>query len=336
MSLLLEALKKAEKAKEEAQKRARQGEAEAAGELRLADDALAAPAAEERRVVTRDELPPITSPLEIQSEDISSAGARATEPAMPGAPRPAAGARAKADAQSAQRAAARKPFEAKMREPNPRLPFYLAMGALGAFALGTVIYFWIQLSPPQSVFLKDPRPASGEVAVAESSPPRRPRRGSRTPPGALPGLPGDRLRRASRAPPARKPRGSGAGVEPPRRRPGATASATAEASAARPVRAATTTRPQARVHPLVAAGYEAYQAGDMARARRDYESALADDRPTATRSASRPWKRGRSASPWRRPSYRRALQIDPRDPHAQAACSACAQRKATRSAPSPG
>ena len=54
MSLLLEALKKAEKAKEEAQKRAREGQAEGTGELRLADDAPATPAAEERRVVTRD------------------------------------------------------------------------------------------------------------------------------------------------------------------------------------------------------------------------------------------------------------------------------------------
>lgn len=73
MSLLLEALKKAEKAKEEAQKRAQEGGEAGAGELRLADEAAPA-AAEEKRVVTRDELPPITAPLEIQSDDFGAAG----------------------------------------------------------------------------------------------------------------------------------------------------------------------------------------------------------------------------------------------------------------------
>jgi len=71
MSLLLEALKKAEKAKEDAQRRAQEGDD--APELRLADEAPA----QARHVVTRDELPPITSPLEIQSEDLRA------EPAQP-------------------------------------------------------------------------------------------------------------------------------------------------------------------------------------------------------------------------------------------------------------
>src|SRR5207249_7243856 len=63
MSLLLEALKKAEKAKEEAQKRARGDSGGAAGELRLEGDA--APEADNTRVVTRPELPDISQPLEI-------------------------------------------------------------------------------------------------------------------------------------------------------------------------------------------------------------------------------------------------------------------------------
>jgi Tfp pilus assembly protein PilF len=326
MSLLLEALKKAEKAKEEAQKRARQGEAEATAELRLAEDAPPAPVAEEKRVVTRDELPPITSPLEIQSEDIAAAGA--AEPAPQSALRPAAaGARADADAQAGQRAAARKPFEAKMREPNPRLPFYITTGVLGAFAVAIVVYFWIQLRPPQSLYVKDPKPPSGEVVVAAVKPaPQTAPRLESTPVGTLPGLPGTSAPAAQPTPPpARKPPAVAErprAVEPlraaPRPRPSAPAADAAPPP--RPVRAAlTTTRPQARIHPRVASGYAAYQAGDMERARLDYESALADEpgnRDALLGLAAVETRAQRLAAA--ETLYRRVLQIDPRDPHAQA------------------
>lgn len=331
MSLLLEALKKAEKAKEEAQKRAREGDGPGAGELRLADDAPPAAAAEERRVVTRDELPPITSPLEIQSEDIAAAGAPAAEPASQGAPRPAAGARAKPEPQAAQRAAARKPFEAKMREPNPRLPFYITTGVLGAFAVATVIYFWIQLRPPQSLFVKDPKPPAGEVAVAEIKPaPQSAPRLESAPPGTLPGLPGTSAPAPAAAPspapaPERKPPAIAAqarSAEPPRATPKPRPRTAPDdaAPATRPVRAAlTTTRPLARIHPMVASGYAAYQAGDMERARRDYESALADEpgnRDALLGLAAVETRAQRFAAA--EGLYRQVLQIDPRDAHAQA------------------
>ena len=67
MSLLLEALKKAEKAKEEALRRAK-GEAQPhEPHLRLEDAA-----APERPVVTRAELPDIRQPLEILTDEIAS------------------------------------------------------------------------------------------------------------------------------------------------------------------------------------------------------------------------------------------------------------------------
>src|SRR3954468_6252197 len=84
MSLLLEALKKAEKAKEEAQRRARgetgaQGDASSAqpvsqpaaargGELTL--EGQSAPQPDAKRVMTRAELPDISAPLEIVSDDL--------------------------------------------------------------------------------------------------------------------------------------------------------------------------------------------------------------------------------------------------------------------------
>src|SRR4051812_14519980 len=66
MSLLLEALKKAEKAKEEAQRRTGGGE-RAVAPLQLQEEAQAKP------VMTRRELPDISQPLEILSDDIAPA-----------------------------------------------------------------------------------------------------------------------------------------------------------------------------------------------------------------------------------------------------------------------
>lgn len=334
MSLLLEALKKAEKAKEEAQRRAREGgEAEPAGELRLAEETPAP--VDEKRVVTRDELPPISAPLEIQSEDLgagSSASGSAPEFLRQSGPRPAASA-ARPEVQASQRAAARRSFEAKVREPNPRLPFYITVGILGAVCVATVIYFWIQLRPPASIYVADPKPPANEAAVAVApSPQVRP--GPAAPSSAIPGLPTAPLAAAETsakpAPPS-PPKPAAAQrpappVEPraaprPRPRPPATERAPASApSSQQPVRAALTpTRPQVRIHPLVASGYAAYQAGDMERARLDYEAALRDEpgnRDALLGLAAVETRSLRFAAA--EALYRRLLQADPRDPHAQA------------------
>ena len=70
MSLLLDALKKAEKAKEEAQRRAKTAEVAVSA---FDPDATAA-IDENRHVTTRDELPDISAPLEILSEDLRPRG----------------------------------------------------------------------------------------------------------------------------------------------------------------------------------------------------------------------------------------------------------------------
>jgi hypothetical protein len=76
MSLLLEALKKAEKAKEEAQRRTKGDAAPAStAEIRLEP---ADPAPAEKPVMTRAELPDIRQPLEILSDEIAP---RQPEPA---------------------------------------------------------------------------------------------------------------------------------------------------------------------------------------------------------------------------------------------------------------
>jgi tetratricopeptide (TPR) repeat protein len=318
MSLLLEALKKAEKAKDDAQRRAREGDS--SGELQLAAET---PVADTRHVVTRDELPQITAPLEILSEDLGvdpvKSGAR--DLSLQEAPA-AAAAQASArggDAQAAQRGTARKVFEAKMREPNPQLPFYIALGVLGAFGVGTVIYFWMQLSTPSPLYNTNPSPPPGEaqVAVAPTTPPP-----DSTPVGTIPGLP-------PVSQPAVKPAQLAAAAPQPQAAPPAAAqprparAAAPRLSSPRPPSPAAsplvTSRPPPRVHPGVASGYAAYQAGDMERARADYEQALRDEpgnRDALLGLAAVETRALRFATA--ESLYRRLLIADPRDPFAHA------------------
>lgn len=318
MSLLLEALKKAEKAKEEAQRRAREGEG---GGLRLEGE----PAAEQKHV-TRAELPQITSPLEILSEDIRP------DPAAPPArdlslqERPAATpppSSARADPQAAQRAAARKVFEAKVREPNPRLPFFIAMGTLGVFAVGTVIYFWIQLRPPAPLVNTNPVKPAGEVQVAaapaasaaqtlpsasaqpvvqglpSAKPPVRPAESAAPPVAPRPAAP---ARSATPAIPRDPP--------PPRLRPAAQ-HIDSPVVAARPM--------IVQIHPSVESGYAAYQAGRMDAARTEYRQALREepgnrDALLGLAAVEMQAHRYEAADAL----YRRLLLADPRDAHAHA------------------
>ena len=189
MSLLLEALKKAERAKEEAQRRSQgesQNAAAAAPPPELALHLQPAPPA-------ADPAPETRPRLEILGDEPKPASPRRTEPTL--APseekqrlQPKAEPRASAQAatQSPDRAAARKVFEAKFREPNPRLPFFITLGALGVFAIGTVVYFCIQLRPPAQLVNLNPKSApASEAPVAAAAPARplaprpRPRPGKR-------------------------------------------------------------------------------------------------------------------------------------------------------------
>ena len=308
MSLLLEALKKAERAKEEAQRRAR-GE-NAGAELRLEDNEV--PANDPRPVTTRAELPDIKQPLEILSDDIA-----AKEP--PPAPAPERSPlqiempKAAPKAAEAERASAKRVFEAKFKEPNPRLPFLITMGFLGVFALGTVAYFWYQLRPPPSLINANPVPAPAVAAAEVQAPPPAVAPAAAAAP-VIPGLP-----RAAAAAPAIS--SASAAVPAPQ-------SAVAPRPAvARPVVAALPARPvvqesaptPARVHPRVDAGYAAYLSGDLATARAAYQDALREDgsnRDALLGLAAIDVRSGRLENA--EAIYLRLLQVDPNDAHAQA------------------
>ncbi len=366
MSLLLEALKKAEKSKEEAQRRARG--ADAGGEASPSVfDREATVLKDGKQVTTRDQLPDISAPMEILSDDLRPA-APAPAQAAPGAPMelslaedpPAArapksaprreAARAAPDARnaaaSAERATAQRVFEAKFKEPNPRLPFFIMMGVLGAFAIGTAVYFWIQLRPAPSLVNTNPVRSASEKPV-EAGAQNRAATAATTAsagPAAIPGLPG-----GSTPPPAATVTAVPAVPSAPAAPATAAAAPASAAPASVPIvpivpttspakpaaggdgarsrpapakdedRALSVTRSGAQIHPRVSAGYTAYQAGDFVKARAEYQQVLREE------PANRDALLGLAAVEMRAQRYdlsygyyQRVLQADPRDAHAHA------------------
>jgi tetratricopeptide (TPR) repeat protein len=340
MSLLLEALKKAEKAKEEAQRRAKGADA-AAGATGSAFDAEATVLDEGRHVTTRDELPDISAPLEILSGDLRPAPAAKAAPLelslaeesppalepQPARRREAArAATGQGSAANAERVTAQRVFEAKFREPNPRLPFFIAMGVLGAFAIGTVLYFWIQLRPAPTLVVANPPRAADEKPVdpaalkpsALAAAPGSPAAATAIPglPGAAPAQPVAPVPATAAAPASAAAPAAAATIAPtvtaaPRGRP-----APAPRAEERTV---TVNRNGPQVHPQVAAGYAAYQEGDLPKARTEYQQVLREE------PANRDALLGLAAVEMRAQRYdlssayyQRILQADPRNAHAQA------------------
>ena len=345
MSLLLEALKKAEKAKEEAQRQAKAAET---GERPAAQAASAQSPA--RRVVTRAELPDISQPLEILSEDLRADEPRSS-PALALEPEPSpssAGAGGVATRPETPRGGPepRPRVEEPFREPNPQMPFYASLGVLGVMAIFTIAYFWVQLRPaPTLANANPPRPAAERTVdlalpkpsvagVTDKS------QGTGGKPG-IPGLPAVTAALPGGVPPAEPSRATSAAtpvspapeqLAPAVRGGRAKAVAPSTAAAARgatapagamqakePPRAVSVNRVTPEVHPRVLAGYKAYQAGDLSTAHGEYQQALRED------PANRDALLGLAAVEMRAQRYEqseayyeRLLQADPRDPHAHA------------------
>ena len=355
MSLLLEALKKAELAKQSA------------------DTNSAEPKSGAGTVITRDTLPDISQPLEIRANDLPSAGARAGETPFGPAPvdvltqhvssREEAATSAPfntayggmtppveeaSEAVDGQRAVARQMFEAKEIDlPNPKRNFYITLGALGVFAAGYGGYVWWQLQPRSlynaaAVAKKGgeapppnapPPPAPVAAAPADAAPPvastttASPASPAASAPAPVQAPPGGAAKAAtsptvaSTTPAAATSRTPDVAATPPASRPAAMRSSPVP----RPSEPRNATGPIAVtpstsvVNPQIERGYDAFQQGDLAGARNQYQLALQRD------ATNRDALLGLAAIDIRTRNYElaesrylRLLETDPRDAYAMA------------------
>ena len=343
MSLLLEALKKAELAKQ------------AAKEQQPSSD---------KPPFTRDKLPDISQPMEIHSEDLSLADptpapARADKPVLelaieespraapppppPPPPQPRAMAMEEpefsAPSDMDERKQAQQLFEAKEMDVNPRKPFYITVGALGLFALGTAGYFWYELQPknnykipppsaqpapppvaapplaaaPPSEMAAAPAPAgSAAAAVSTVTPPS-----GTQPAQPMAGAPAPGAAPVAAAPP---------GVRAGKRRAAPAGAAVPQATPAFPTPRSTQrqgaikiTPARIQTDPVLESAYRAFNSGDMTRAREDYQQVLRgspDNRDALLGLAAVEMQSKRYGAAER--FYTRLLELDPLDAHAQA------------------
>jgi len=310
VSLLMDALKRAEEAKKQAAAGAQPAApvASPASPPELSLDPLDAPAA-----VPGRSLPPLSRHLDSVDADLA---------ASVGGPLPRRGSAAAAGdrgTDDAARTAVKNAFAVK-QEPRPRTSLWLFVGLGGAAALAIAGYFWWQLqglgggsrvAPPPAVAAVQPpvvpptaspppavAPSPAAIAPSPAAPPVLPA-GSSLPPPALPG---------PAAPPAAAPR------ERRQRDDRAGGLAADDAGVVR----ASSRRPQAER--TLDRAYEDWQAGRLDEARSAYEQALRADPRNAdallglAAIALRQGQLERAQN-----LYLRVLESDPADATAQAA-----------------
>ena len=305
MSLLMDALKRAEASKQEAARAAAGHETPpvAAGEMSL--EPRAAPGA------GGTSLPELAAHIDALDADLATTPPlRRPPPAPP--PRTPSGA---PEAEDLNLAAARNAFAAKQQEPPSRRPMWLALGTLGVAMAGIGAYVVYQMQSLSGGSLTPP--AVGPAAVAQ-----RP-----APPVAPPPAPAPALPLSPPAPQADLPRisPSTAAAPPAASRPAF--SSRAESAAAMPPGEERTAAPTIRLtrsRPApdanVEAGYASLQGNRLDTARHDYERALKSDPNNVDALlalAAIAQRQGRSSDA---DHYRqRALEADPGNPAAQAA-----------------
>jgi tetratricopeptide (TPR) repeat protein len=289
VSLLMDALKKAEEAK-------RQSEAAAKIEPQEQPPPAAGPQAEASETTPRG-LPELPTRLELLDHEFHPSPAARQEPSVSPAAQPAR--RAEEEGQKRERAAAQNLFQAK--PPAPRRAFPLVVGALTVLAAaGIGGYFWWQLQP------KGGTASTGGIARPAAAPV------APTPIASTPSAPPPAMAAPVAAAPAQETR-TPAQPAPTSRE---TAAATPAAEPASPIRITTGRQ---KVHPQIASAYQAFQAGDLAGAQRDYQLALKGD-PKNTDALH-----GLAAVSLRQGQfdaaenlYLRILEADPKDHPAQA------------------
>ncbi|MCL4690832.1 MAG: tetratricopeptide repeat protein [Burkholderiales bacterium] len=319
MSLLLDALKRAEQ-----EKLARQGTGHEQAHASPAAETVAAPAAPE---------PAKRRPLELESHDSPPRAA----PAQAASPSPA-------PATARDREGAKTVFAAKQAAPAPAAPAPGGKKAILAIVIGAVLlaiagggYVWYEVNRTPGPMARGPVPSAPrpvtpapQPAPAVATPTAPP---SATAPGPGAASPAAPAPRKDAVPPVAVLKPGGAEDAPAKAKPEPKAAEqlvmrllkdAADARPAPPLKLTRTIEPP-RVNPEVSRGYEALKRGDPAAARRHYEAALAADPASidahlglATAAA----RGGDRATATRH--YRRVLGLDPKNPSAVAGLAALA------------
>ncbi len=263
MSLLMDALKKAEEAKRQSEAAAK---IEPSGAMQT-DGAAAEPAADARG------LPELPSRLELLDHEFHTPPTATPEPVATPASAAQSARQPAAEAQKRERAAAQNVFVAKQPPQGRNL---LILGGLAAIvaAFGIGGWFWWQMQPKGGI---GPAPVATARTAPMTAAPIAPAPAS-TPIAAAPAAP------TPIAPP------ESVAAAPIAEKPVAVLPALTSANkptAAKPLPAAmpvplaaepehlihiTTSRP--KMNPQIASAYQAFQAGDLAAAQRDYQQVL--------------------------------------------------------------
>ena len=332
MSLLMDALKKAEEAKRQAA-----GAPAAEGlEPTIGQDGLSleltpvepAPASTTPQPGTP--LPDLNAHLESLDREFmahhaqqtspkpAARSAPAATPTSPSQPTPAAPAAAATAPSAAERTAIHNLFEAKQPAPATNKTFLIAVGVVTLLAsIGIGVYFWLQLRPATSgLALKTP--PTMPSAPPSALPPPSPVAVAPTP-LPLPPLPAPIPAAASKAEPsalAGKTRDAEDDDEVPVFRPKTARTAPAAPPVESPIRI---TSSQLRVHPSVARAFEAFSAGNLTQAKSEYLRTLKAEPQNGDALNGLAAVALREGQPGvAEEYYLRALQADPRDSTAMA------------------
>jgi len=316
MSLLLDALKKAELAKQVAK-----------AESPTPEQSGSEPAAEEpapRAITTRAKLPDITQPLEILTDDLPSSEKEDSnapqarpelslqEPAAY-APTPQPASSVSRPEHAGGRTQADQLFQVKEMDYNPRRPFYLTLAALGVVAVGYGGYVWWQMQPHYAVSPLATQASPGAAPAQVAAAPVLPQASPPSPAAAAPASTGVAViapiqpvrprQRPQQAPSAPAP-GLAQGVSSPVQAGGPPIAVSAAILS---------------VDPQVEQGYKAFQRNDLAAARESYQKALArepNNRDALLGLAAIDVRNGQLESAEAR--YLKLLEGDPRDSQAVA------------------
>ena len=308
MSLLLDALKRAEQAKQESGETQPETLEVARMDLepmRPTPSTDAAPPP----LITRDRLPDISQSLEILADDLAP-------PPLLRRPKDArtGGTEAKTTASNARTAAAaeaqaavRRVFQVKESPVDPKRPFYIALGVLCAVALSCAVYVWDQMQPRNAQPVQTNSAPSQSIVVSNTTP------ATQTPEVRIEQPYADSI-----VPPlSTSPNKARSPARAPEQNPSSGTSTPPAAPAdASPVFSKTAV---AGGLSLNQQAYAAFERGDLDAARASYQAALAQDplnNDALLGLAALNVRSGRYEEA--RAHYLKVLEADPRNAHAQA------------------